>query len=211
MACRQPTCLDASVQVDRARGAGCICSDVRFLSCRCLCWAGGGWCTQLLFLVHWLPKLFREPKKRQNHFASRWMECCIWLQNDPFCVVSKLSLDDYNYLIFMGFFKGKKHEEKKNQGFDFLRYSPTSPKSFCLNQHKFSHKTILDQSKLCRLTDHFYPFTAGGVEPPEKWSLDFSPYWSTNPLLTTAVSASSHLLSEEGWIISSPPLNGEDG
>lgn len=27
--------------------------------------------TTAAFLVHWVPKLFTEPKKRQNRFASR--------------------------------------------------------------------------------------------------------------------------------------------
>lgn len=92
--------------------------------------------------------------------------------------------------------------------FDFLRCSPASLKTFCLNQHKFSHKTILDESKLCCLMDHFFPFTDAGVEAPQKWRLDSSPYWSTDPLLTTAVPASSHLLGEEGCIIISTAQRG---
>lgn len=37
----------------------------------------------------------------------------------PKCVASKLSLDNFYYLIFMDFFKGKKHQVTENQGLTF--------------------------------------------------------------------------------------------
>lgn len=67
-----------------------------------------------------------------------------------------------SYLIL---FKGKKQLVKTKSRPDFFGCSPTSLReelNFCLNHHKFPHKTTWGESKLCWVTDKFSLSQTGG-------------------------------------------------